>query len=63
MILANPYIFFSGQAEEAMEFYKSIFGGQLEKVPFSETGFQPKGYRKRSDARYAHGWRNTHGIG
>ena len=26
----GPYIFFNGQAKEAMEFYKSIFGGNLE---------------------------------
>lgn len=25
----NPYIYFSGQAREAMEFYKSVFGGEL----------------------------------
>lgn len=26
----NPYIFFNGNAKEAMEFYKSVFGGNLE---------------------------------
>lgn len=25
----DPYIFFSGNCREAMEFYKSIFGGEL----------------------------------
>jgi PhnB protein len=25
----NPYIFFDGQAKEAMEFYKKVFGGEL----------------------------------
>ena len=25
----DPYLFFQGNAREAMEFYKSIFGGQL----------------------------------
>lgn len=28
-ILVNPYVFFKGNAREAMEFYKSIFGGEL----------------------------------
>ena len=26
----DPYIFFSGNAKEAMEFYKSVFGGKLD---------------------------------
>src|SRR5579871_1837311 len=25
-----PYLFFDGQAKEAMEFYKTVFGGKLE---------------------------------
>jgi len=25
----HPYLFFAGQAQEAMEFYKGIFGGEL----------------------------------
>lgn len=28
-ILVNPYIFFKGNCREAMDFYKSIFGGEL----------------------------------
>lgn len=30
MVTLNPYIFFDGQAKEAMEFYKSVFGGKLD---------------------------------
>lgn len=30
----NPYIFFQGNCQEAMEFYKSIFGGELETMPY-----------------------------
>ncbi len=26
----EPYLFFSGNAKEAMEFYKAVFGGELE---------------------------------
>jgi PhnB protein len=29
-----PYIFFNGQCQEAMEFYKNIFGGELETMPY-----------------------------
>jgi len=28
-VLLDPYIFFRGNCREAMEFYKSIFGGEL----------------------------------
>lgn len=28
-IVLNPYLFFQGNCQEAMEFYKSIFGGDL----------------------------------
>ena len=34
----NPYINFKGQAKEAMEFYKSVFGGKLELNTFKESG-------------------------
>jgi PhnB protein len=36
--LLNPYISFPGTAREALEFYKSVFGGELEIHPFSEYG-------------------------
>jgi PhnB protein len=32
MTLINPYINFNGNAEEAFNFYKSIFGGEFAKV-------------------------------
>ena len=34
----NPYISFQGQAREAMEFYKSVFGGQLDISTYGESG-------------------------
>lgn len=34
----NPYISFKGKAREAMEFYKSVFGGELELTTFKEGG-------------------------
>jgi PhnB protein len=34
----NPYINYNGQAKEAMEFYKEVFGGQLTISTFKEAG-------------------------
>ena len=34
----NPYISFSNNAREAMEFYKSVFGGNLSLNTFGEFG-------------------------
>jgi PhnB protein len=34
----NPYISFAGDARDAMEFYKSVFGGTLELRTFGEYG-------------------------
>ena len=36
----NPYISFDGNAREAMEFYKSVFGGELSLSTFGELGGQ-----------------------
>lgn len=32
MALINPYINFNGNAEEAFHFYKSVFGGEFERI-------------------------------
>jgi PhnB protein len=34
----NPYLSFNGNAREAMEFYTSVFGGELVLTPFSDLG-------------------------
>ena len=34
----NPYIAFTGNAREAMEFYQSVFGGELKVNTFGEFG-------------------------
>ncbi|MCS5734787.1 VOC family protein [Herbiconiux daphne] len=34
----NPYINFKGQAREAMDFYQSVFGGELARSTFNEFG-------------------------
>ncbi|MBB5857380.1 VOC family protein [Amycolatopsis umgeniensis] len=36
--LLNPYISFAGDARQAMEFYKSVFGGELTLNTFGESG-------------------------
>jgi PhnB protein len=34
----NPYLSFNDNAREAMEFYKSVFGGELQLMTFGEGG-------------------------
>jgi PhnB protein len=37
----NPYITFGGNAREAMEFYRSVFGGQLDVSTWAEQPDMP----------------------
>ncbi|HQZ12720.1 MAG TPA: VOC family protein [Devosia sp.] len=37
----NPYLSFKGNAREAMNFYKSVFGGELSLFTFGEGGAAP----------------------
>ncbi len=34
----NPYINFQGNAREAMEFYRGVFGGELQTTTYAEGG-------------------------
>ena len=34
----NPYINFNGNARQALEFYKSVFGGELTLSTFGDMG-------------------------
>jgi PhnB protein len=34
--ILNPYLAFDGNAKEAMEFYRDIFGGELNVIPFAQ---------------------------
>lgn len=36
----NPYLGFGGDARQAMEFYKEVFGGELSLNTFGEAGHQ-----------------------
>jgi PhnB protein len=37
----NPYITFSGNAREAMEFYQTVFGGELDISPWGDMPDMP----------------------
>ena len=43
MVTLNPYLSFRGQAREAMEFYRSVFGGDVTVMTFGEFGEAPAG--------------------
>ena len=40
----NPYISFAGNAKQAMEFYQSVFGGNLTMSTFAEFGNEDTDY-------------------
>jgi PhnB protein len=44
----NPYLNFSDNAREAMEFYKSVFGGELQINTFGEFGEQDASLRDKT---------------
>lgn len=39
-VTLNPYLNFRGNARQAMEFYRSIFGGELTSSTFAEAGME-----------------------
>ena len=41
----NPYISFKDNARDAMEFYKTVFGGKLELSTFGEAGMTDHGVK------------------
>jgi PhnB protein len=40
-ITLDPYVFFNGNCREAMEFYKSLFGGELTTQTYGEVPGNP----------------------
>ena len=34
----NPYLTFSGDARQAMDFYRAVFGGELQLITYSDIG-------------------------
>lgn len=57
MALLNPYISFRGTAREAMEFYTSVFGGDLTLSTFGE--FQMPGIGEDEKDKIMHGQLTT----
>ncbi len=57
MALLNPYIHFLGNAREAMEFYRSVFGGELTLSTFGE--FQMPGLGVDEADKIMHGQLTT----
>ena len=49
----NPYISFDGNAREAMEFYRDVFGGELTINTFGEFGDRRPAIADKIDARAA----------
>ena len=55
MIGAYPYLMFDGKAEEAFQFYRSVFGGEFEVlVRFKDMGGGPPGASPAEMERVAH---------
>jgi PhnB protein len=57
MAVLNPYLSFGGNAREAMEFYKSVFGGDLTMSTFRE--FQMPGIDEADADKIMHGQLTT----
>jgi PhnB protein len=51
-ISTEPYLFFKGNAKEAMEFYKSVFGGELTISTLGETPKEVLDQMKIDESRY-----------
>jgi len=55
MKAANPYLIFDGNAEQAFDFYKSVFGGEFAVlVRFKDMGGGPPGTPRDELDRVAH---------
>ena len=52
--ILNPYISFRGEARAALEFYQSVFGGELDLRPFADFDFA-KTDNPADDAKIMHG--------
>src|SRR5579862_569949 len=51
-ISVEPYLFFKGNAKEAMEFYKSVFGGELTMSTLGESPRETLEQMKVDESRY-----------
>ena len=39
--ILNPYLSFTSNAREAMDFYRSVFGGEVQVMPFGDMAHEP----------------------
>ena len=54
MAILNPYLTFHGNAREAIEFYKDVFGGELNIMTFGDMGAsEHEGSRDPAGRRHA----------
>ena len=51
-ISLEPYIFFKGNAKDAMEFYKGVFGGELTTSRLGDSPKETLEHMKIDEARY-----------
>jgi PhnB protein len=51
-ISLEPYLFFKGNCKEAMEFYKSVFGGELTMSTLGESPKEALEQMKVDESRY-----------
>lgn len=58
-VTLNPYLSFDGNAREALEFYHSVFGGELNVSTFAEFG---QGSGGPDDDKLMHGQLNGPGL-
>ena len=49
----NPYLHFNGNAEEALNFYKSVLGGETEITRFSDFPGMPVAEELKNDVMHA----------
>ena len=66
MAILNPYLNFDGNAREAIEFYRDVFGGELNVMTFGDMGdteHEGAHPRQRRHARPARDDRGLHADG
>ena len=52
-VILNPYITFNGEARQAMEFYQSVFGGELNVMSFADLPDMPTGPEEKDKVMHA----------
>lgn len=53
-IAVDPYLFFKGNAREALEFYQSVFGGKIDAMTYKDTNMELTGDLKETDLMHGY---------